>query len=187
MEAGLKQVEEKLKEYRQVLALTDKYRKLWQDETKNLVRNSLQAVIDGTGMKATVTEKNNIENLEALILDLGRRSSGLAQMVDDTDVQRIMIKDNGSIIYQQLFNGKIMVMIISPHIEGHGDPKPPIPIQILRPEEITEAIIYGHVDQMLDVLIEWEDYDDEDKSAKVAFQPIGFRHNAANEEEDASE
>ena len=183
MEIGIKELKEKLEEYREVLALTDSYRATWQENTKGFIRKQLQQIIDETGMKATVTEKNNIENLEALVLDLGRRSSGLAQIVDDTDVQRIMIKDNGAIIYQQLFNGKIMVMIISPHIEGHGDQKPPIPLQILRPEEITETAIYNHVNQMLDVLIEWEDYDDEDKSAKQAFQPIGFRHNSSNGED----
>jgi hypothetical protein len=182
MYTGIQQLQEKIKEYKHVLALTDSFRLAWKEKTKTFIKKQLQSIIDQTGLKATVTEKNNIENLEAVVLDLGRRSSGLAHMVDDSDVQHIMVKDIGAVIYQQLFNGKIMVMIISPHIEGHGDPKPPSPIAILKPEEITEAAIYTHVEQMLDVLIEWEDYDDEDKSAKRAFQPIGFRHTVPGEQ-----
>lgn len=179
----MKKVEEKLKEYRDVLQLTDSYRQAWKNGTKDRIKKQLQLIVDQTGMKASVTEKNEIVNLEAVILDLGRRSSGLAQMVNDTDVQHMLIKDNGAVIYQQLFNGKIMVMIISPQIEGHNDQKPPRPIAILRPEEISAEAIYDHIEKMLDVLIEWEDYDDEDKSAKRAFQPIGFRHNVPTEQE----
>lgn len=80
-------------------------------------------------------------------------------------------------------------MIENPHIEGYGEPKAPLSLAILRPDEISEPIIYDHVVHLLDHIIEWEDYDDDDKGEKIAFQPIGFRHTLAdsNETTDSSQ
>lgn len=182
MDTDIKQLQTRVKDYNEVLELTQSHRKEWLKDRKAFISNTLQAIIQQTGLKASVIEKNNIENLEAIVLDLGRSSSGLAQNLENTDVKHTMIKNNGAIIYQQLFNGKIMVMITHPHIEGYGDPKPPAALQILRPDELTEAIIFAHVDQMLQALIEWEDYDDDAHNAKMAFEPIGFRHSVNVEE-----
>ena len=55
--------------------------------------------------------------IESVVLDLGRSSSGISENLEDTDVKRTMIKSNGALIYQQLFNGKVMVMITAPFIE----------------------------------------------------------------------
>ena len=167
---------EKVNAYKQVLENTLNYRKEWKDKTRQVIKNTLQTISEQTGLKASVTEKNNIENLEAVILDLGRSSSGIAESFENTEVKRLMVKSNGSLIYQQLFNGKIMVMMASPYIEGYGEPKSPKSLQIMRPDEVTEQIIFRHVKDLLDDITEWEDYDDEDPKTKVPFQAIGFRH-----------
>jgi hypothetical protein len=69
-----------------------------------------------------------------------------------------------------------MVMIVSPYIEEYGEAKPPASLAIMRPDEISENSIFGHAERMLDDITEWEDYDDDDKRTKMAFQPIGFKH-----------
>ncbi len=176
MDITIEQLKEKVKTYQEVLQNTESYRQEWQSATKALITTTLNQIISETALKARVIERSSIDNLEAVILDLGHSSSGLAESLDNTDVKRIMIKKNGAIIYQQLFNGKIMVMIENPHIEGYGDPKAPISLAILRPDEISTPVIYEHVIHMLGHIIEWEDYDDDDKGEKIAFQPIGFRH-----------
>ena len=85
-------------------------------------------------------------------------------------------KNNGSLIYQQLFNGKIMVMLVSPHIEGYGEPKPRLSLAILRPGELSAGSIIEQVKELLDDITEWEDYDDDDPRTNQPFEPIGFRH-----------
>jgi hypothetical protein len=155
MDTGIQQLQTKVNAYKEVLQLTHDYRQAWQTSTKTLISTTLKAVVQQTGLKATVVEKNNIENLEAIVLDLGRSSSGIAENLDNTDVKRIMIKDNGSLIFQQLFNGKIMVMMVSPNIEGYGEPKAPVSLEIVRPGEVTDATIYGYVERMLDDIIDW--------------------------------
>ena len=145
---------EKVNAYKQVLENTLNYRKEWKDKTRQVIKNTLQTISEQTGLKASVTEKNNIENLEAVILDLGRSSSGIAESFENTEVKRLMVKSNGSLIYQQLFNGKIMVMMASPYIEGYGEPKSPKSLQIMRPDEVTEQIIFRHVKDLLDDITE---------------------------------
>lgn len=184
MNINIALLREKVNAYNQVLANTHNYRQEWKDKTRQFIKNILQNVVQQTALKASVTEKNNIENLEAVILELGRSSSGIAENFENTDVKRIMVKNNGSLIYQQLFNGKIMVMLVSPNIEGYGEPKSPKSLQIIRPDEVTEQIIFRHVKDWLEDITEWEDYDDEDPRTKVPFQPIGFRHTVGLTSED---
>lgn len=172
----------KVNRYKQVLENTQKYRKVWNEETKPLLIAVLNEIIKIASIsKAEVIVKDNIENLESVIFDLGRSSSGISENVEDSGVKRTMIKSNGSLLYQQLFNGKIMVMIISPHIEGYGQPKPPMTLEILRPDELKEPFIVRHMENFLRDITEWEDFDDDEpqKSATIGFNPAGF--NSAQE------
>ncbi|NCT73024.1 MAG: hypothetical protein GXC78_00715 [Chitinophagaceae bacterium] len=182
MQKDFKQLRDKVTTYQEVLANTHRYRQEWKDHTRDFIRTSLTQIIDETGLRARITERTQIENLEAVVLDLGRSSSGLSENLENTDLKHTMVKNNGSLIYQQLFNGKIMVMLTNPYIEGYGEPKPARSLEIVRPEELTPTLIYAHTEQLLNDLIEWEDFDDDDHGRKPAFQPIGFQHSLGNGE-----
>lgn len=173
----------KIRNYKQVLENTDNYRKSWHESVKPMLVTHLQAILTEAELpKAMVIERNNIENLESVVLDLGRTSSGITENMEDTGVKRTMIKSNGSLIYQQLFNGKIMIMIISPHIEGYGEPKPPMTLEILRPEELKPPFILRHMEAFLRDITEWEDYDDDQPSkSSQSFNPIGFKQESEDD------
>lgn len=161
-------------EYRKVLQNTIDYRKKWEKSMKPLIVNTLEEVLKQAELKGKISVEDKIDNLESVILDLGKSSSGIYENVDDTNIKRSMIKSNGALIYQQLFNGKVMVMMVNPYIEGYGEPKPPKPLEILRPEELKEGFILRHMETFLKEITEWEDYDDDEPSTKDAFTPIGF-------------
>jgi hypothetical protein len=171
----------KVNKYKQVLDNTQKYRKAWHDEVKPMLTKTINEILQQADLpKAEVIVRDNIENLEAVIVDLGRSSSGISENVEDSGVKRTMIKSNGSLMYQQLFNGKIMVMLLSPHIEGYGQPKPPLTLEILRPDEIKAPFIIRHMETFIKDITDWEDFDDEEqKPAAIGFNPIGF--NAAEQ------
>ncbi len=172
----------KAEQYKNVLNNTVLYRNAWHESLKPLVKSTLDEIIVRTAIKAEVKIQDKIENLEAIVLDLGRSSSGITENIEDSGVKRTMIKNNGSLIYQQLFNGKIMVMIMSPHIEGYGEPKSPRMIEILRPDELKIPFIIRHVETLLKEITDWEDYDDEEPSkTAIGFQPIGFNRTADEE------
>ena len=181
MATNMQQLQNLANEYRQVLANTELYRQQWQNETKARITEVFNLITENTGLQAKVLVRGQIENLESIVLDLGRSSSGLSESLENTDLKNTMVKNNGSLIYQQLFNGKLMVMLNAPHIEGYGEPKPPRTLEIIRPDEMTPDLIFGHVERLLNDIIEWEDFDDDDRNKKVAFQPIGFQHAAGGQ------
>lgn len=173
----------KANEYKKILENTVEYRKKWEPELKPLIKSTLQEILDQTGIEGKINNQDNINNLESVVLDLGRSASGISENLENTDIKRAMIKNNGALIYQQLFNGKVMVMVMSPFIEGYGEPKPPRPLEILRPEELTSGFIIRHAEIFLKEITEWEDYDDDEPSSKKSFNPIGFNRKVLLEEE----
>ncbi len=180
MPSSFDRINSLVEQYKQVLDNTHIYRQQWQEQTRNYLQQVFQGVLEKTGLKAQIILRGQIENLEALVLDLGRSSSGLSENLENTDLKHTMVKNNGALIYQQLFNGKLMVMLASPYIEGYGEAKPPRSLEIIRPDEVTEDLVHSHVERLLNDIIEWEDFDDDDRNKKVPFQPIGFQHGGGN-------
>lgn len=167
----------RFRKYKEVLSSTDQHRELWQTHAKPLMVDLLKSVCKEADLpKAEVIVRDNVENLEVVALDLGRSASGISEKMEDTGIKRMMVKTNGSLIYQQLFNGKIMVMAVRPHIEGYGQPLPPLNLEILRPDEVTAEQIVKHIEVFLQNITDWEDFDDEEqRSSSMGFNPIGFK------------
>lgn len=180
----LSNLQSKVGKYKTVLENTVNYRKMWTDEIKPMVVSTLEEIVKTVQLpKAKIDVRTEVENLEAIVLDLGNSSSGLSQSFENTDVKRIMIKSNGSLIYQQLFNGKIMVMILNPHIEGYGEQKPPVTLEILRPDELKKPFIIRHMEHFIKTITDWEDYDDDEPQKNViGFNPIAVPRTDTNED-----
>ena len=138
-----------------------------------MIVDKLNKIIDETKLSAYVEVKDDIENLEVINFSLGTEVSGIAEKLPGNKSKRPFIKSNGSLIFQQLFNGKVMMMIMYPFIEGYGQPKPPLTLEILRPEEFKEEFVFNYVEKFMQEVIEWEDFDD-DVPNKMGMNPIGF-------------
>ncbi|MEL6924553.1 MAG: hypothetical protein AAFO94_10940 [Bacteroidota bacterium] len=168
----------KVNQYREVLDNTVNYRAAWKKSLKQLILDQLNMLVSESGLDATVEVKESLENLEAIVLSLGQAKSGIYEKLN-SDVMRHLIKHNGSLVYQQLFNGKILVMITYPMIEGYGQPRPPKQVAIYRPEEIKPPFLVRHLEELLKEVIYWEDYDDDDNDPRQHQQRIGFNLNMA--------
>ncbi|MCB0643676.1 MAG: hypothetical protein KDC44_18640, partial [Phaeodactylibacter sp.] len=120
-------------------------------------------------LEAHIDMRSELENLEAILLSLGTVKSGMYQVVSE-GVQRDMIKHNGSLIYQQLFNGKVIVLLNYPYIENYGQPRPPKTIAIYRPEELKEPFFIRHLAEFITEITNWEDYDDDEPNKRIGFQ-----------------
>lgn len=162
-------LKKKASRYRQILDNTVNYRKAWKDGLKEMIEKQLKEIIQEAQLQATVELKEDLNNLSAIVLNLGTGFSGITE--DTGQVERPFLKSNGMLIYQQLFNGKIMVSMTHPLIEGLGKPSAPKQIEILRPEELKPPFIVRHTEEFLKEIIEWEDYDDDMPQS----QPIGFQ------------
>ena len=166
----------KVETYKTIRKNTADYRKVWDSEIKPMLRKNLEAIIEKTGLAATVEERTEMDNLEAIVLDMGQEESGISQRVTDK-LNKPLIRYNGMLVYQQLFNGKIVIMIVPPFVEGLGQPKPPYNVEILRPEELKAPFLYRHIEKLLKELTEWEDFDDDLPTKKTIGFQSGFKNN----------
>lgn len=169
MDLEFQNLKRKVDRYNEVLSNTKSYRKVWVEELSQKIIDQLNFIMGKAGLTAKVKVRAGLENLEAIDLTLGTVRSGMSQRVNET-IQRDLIKHNGSLVYQQLFNGKIMVLIQYPHIEGYGEPRPPKTIAIYRPEELKEPYFIRHVEEFMQEITLWEDYDDDEPHQRIGFQ-----------------
>ena len=160
-------IQYKVNQYHRILENTEQYRQDWHNSLKAMITEQLELIIKETGLKAKVETKTELLHMEAVALSLGHVESGISEKIGEA--QRQLIKSNGMLIYQQLFNGKIVVSIMYPFIEGLGQPRQPKSVEIVRPAELKAPFILRHVEEFLKEVIGWEDYDDD------VPQPIGFQ------------
>jgi hypothetical protein len=169
MNTQLFNLKRKVKQYKEVLQNTEDYRQVWKDEFKDFIIAQLQKLLDSTELEAKIEVKSEVEGLEAVILDLGETKSGIYEVVSK-DFHRHLVKNSGGLIYQQLFNGKVIVLIQYPYIENYGQPRPPKTVAIYRPEELTEPFFIRHLEELITEITNWEDYDDDEPNKKIGFQ-----------------
>ncbi len=168
-------LQKKLSQYSEVLKNTELYREKWESELKEMIVNVLETIIDQTKIDAEVIIHDQYSGLEGVSLLMGVKESGISERVDD-DLKKPLIRSNGSLLFQQLFNGKISVWINYPFIEGIGEPRPPAMLEILRPQELKEINVLRFVEHFIDDISAWEDFDDD----KAPAQGIGFHNNPPN-------
>ena len=176
MNRAYNNLKKKVINYQEVLTNTRAYRQVWKDELKDKIVQQLETIIKEVELPAKIEVKSDLENLEAIVFSLGAVKSGMYQEVNDS-IKRHMIKHNGSLIYQQLFNGKIVVIINYPFIENYGQPTPPKTIGIYRPEELKEPFFIRHLEEFITEILHWEDYDDDEVPGAERNQKIGFKLN----------
>lgn len=168
--------------YKEILENTKSYRADWVEKVIPLLQNTLGKINEATELGAKVEIKDEMENLAVVVFSLGQQYSGIAEKLEDSDAKRSMIKSNGSLVFQQLFNGKILIMIMYPFIEGYGQPRPPKTVEILRPHELTEPFIIRYIETFMKEIIEWEDYDD-DAPQQGQMPTIGFQSSLIMDDE----
>ncbi|TNE68749.1 MAG: hypothetical protein EP344_01055 [Bacteroidetes bacterium] len=176
-ETDYQNFQRKVERYQEVLKNTEEYRKVWQKGLKKEIVGLLQKAAAFANLPCTVEDRSDIKNLEAVVLSLGSARSGLGEPVGD-GLHRDLIKQNGSLVYQQLFNGKILVLINYPYIEKYGQPQQPKTLAIYRPGELKEPYFIRHLESFITEIANWEDYDDDRPDDN---QRIGFKLNFEQE------
>lgn len=159
----------KVQRYQSVLANTKTYRERWTSYLKGMITSELDNMLKVSGLQGTIEASDKVKHLEYIILSLGSEESGIAEVINDK-LDKPLIKTNGSLVYQQLYNGKVQVMIAYPFIEGFGEPRPPKVISIYRPEEVKPPFLLRHMEEFIKEITQWEDFDDDDQAAaKIGF------------------
>lgn len=176
-EQDLFNLQRKVARYQELLQNTKLYRDVWQTTLRQGIVEQLTNLSQSAGLGGSIEIRNDIANLEAVVFNLGSVESGLSEPVG-SGMHRGLIKQNGSLVYQQLFNGKILVLINYPFIEKFGQPQAPKTIAIYRPEELKEPYFLRHMEAFVAEITAWEDYDDDMPEPN---QRIGFKMNFERE------
>lgn len=176
--SDLNNLKSKIRSYNDIRNNTIEYRKAWQENLKSFIIERLTYIMTETGLKGEIENKEDVTNLEAIMLSLGKEISGIGEIISE-DATRPLIKHNGSLVYQQLFNGKVQVMLVYPYIEGYGEPTQPKVVGIYRPQELKEPFIIRHMEEFIREVVAWEDYDDDEPSSTPR---IGFNINLDNQD-----
>lgn len=169
MDTQLFNLQRKVLQYKEVLQQTVIYRERWKEGLKQTIKDQLTYLAEESGLEGQVEEKIELENLEAVMFSLGSVRSGMFQQLND-NFQRDLVKYKGALVYQQLFNGKIIVLIQYPFIEGYGEPKPPKTLAIYRPAELQPPFFIRHMEAFMTEITHWEDYDDDEPAQRIGFQ-----------------
>lgn len=177
MDTQIFNLQRKVLRYKEVLQQTTLYRDKWKESLKQDIKDQLNRLSEEAGLEGEVQERSGLENLEAVIFTLGSVRSGMSEQVND-DFKRDLVKYNGALVYQQLFNGKVAVLVQYPFIEGYGEPKQPKQVAIYRPTELQPPFFTRHMETFVTEITHWEDYDDDEPA-----QRIGFQMNFGQEEE----
>lgn len=167
---NLENLKNKVKNYDSVIQNTTIYRQNWADSLREQITADLEAICSEAGIAHEIIHNKQYKNLEAILLSLGTGKSGIAETVKP-DIETHLIRHNGSLLYQQIFNGKILVQIHYPSIDKYMEPRPPKTIAIYRPEEIKTPFILRHIETLITEITAWEDYDDEETvmPARIGF------------------
>ena len=164
-------IKDRASKYQAILDQVITYRESWGKEIKMFILEVAQKILEETGISAQIEVEERFENLESITISLGKSISGIAENVDEL-TKRTIIKDKGSLIYSQLFNGKVQSWMTYPIIEGLMQPKQPKMLGIYGPPEFDEDLILGDFDNFFKELIEWENYDDDQPGQSMT--RIGF-------------
>ena len=178
----LRNLKRKAESYQEVLRNTEEYREIWKENFKQQIINALTELMEKLELTGKIQVREQMENLEAIYLTLGKSQSGMYTEVSE-GVERHLIKHNGTLIYQQLFNGKIIVLVQYPYIEGYGKPKQPKTIAIYRPEELKPPFFIRHMETFLNEVTMWEDYDDDEPHKRIGFE-LNFGDTTGEEDEE---
>lgn len=176
-------IKERASKYQAILDQVMKYRESWGKELKDFILDTSNKVLTETAISGQIEVEERFENLESITISLGKSISGIAEHVDEL-TKRTIIKDKGSLIYSQLFNGKVQAWMTYPMIEGLMQPKQPKLLGIYGPPEFNEDLILNNFDSFFKELIEWENYDDDQPGQEM--NRIGFGVHQQMEEESGS-
>ena len=72
----------KVSKYTKVKQNTHDYRDQWRSGKRQMIIDTLQGIIDNTDLEAEIDVRDDIENLEVIMFNLGRTKSGIREKLD---------------------------------------------------------------------------------------------------------
>tara|TARA_R110001632_G_scaffold78767_8_gene176533 strand:- start:182 stop:670 length:489 start_codon:yes stop_codon:yes gene_type:complete len=150
----IEHLEERITDYRVSIKTVVDKRLYWKDKTKPLLHKTLQGVLDTYDLGWSVQSLKWLQNNEAINITF---DSFPPELIDCTNlIPAFQFNAGGSLVFSQSYNGDVFIFILYP--DNHQVPLQENTTELgtYIPEEITEKMIVGKVDEFLKEMIRWE-------------------------------
>jgi hypothetical protein len=153
-------IQQRMGELAKQVNLTNKLRQLWKTSTKEVIVNELIYYRDELLKGWDVRVDEAWLNKGSVTLYLPANKSDIYRL--DQDGETGYIKHESALVFAQLINGLIAVIVRYPYIEELQQQKPDKRLATMNPKELLDTdVIDGFIAQYLDELIAWERNDEE--------------------------
>jgi len=122
--------------------------------TKKHITDCLEAI----KKRLALTDTYNLASPRELQFTFGKTNSGFTN--GEGESASILTKIGGCLIYRQLYNGKIKVLIGLPYIDRIRPQQSLIEIAVLGPRDISQQLVAEHFEAFLEKITDWEEEDE---------------------------
>lgn len=150
----IEHLEERIIDYKNSIKTVVEKKICWQNQTKNLLITTLNAIVKQYNIGWRVQELNWINTNEAINITL---ESFPPDLLENTNkVESFQFIKGGSLVFSQSYNGDVNVFILYPILDNVIDNSNETAVETYAPEAINEKLIIEKVDDFLKEMISWE-------------------------------
>lgn len=143
---------ERVIDYKESIKTVVEKKKLWETETKKLIVDTLNQVVEKYAIGWIVQELNWINNNEAVNITF---NSFPAELMDCTNqIPSYQFIQGGTLVFTESYSGDVYIFIMFPFVEQLDNTS--LELGFYTPQEITERLIIEKVDEFLKEMIKWE-------------------------------
>lgn len=163
----------KIGEYTEVLENAKTAKTQWQEETINLIKTSLNGIVDRTNLDWFVDENASMINHETIILAFGAQPSGISYNPEDAynkleEKSGLKVKEGGTLNFSLLNTGKVYVWVTYPFIPDVVEESDHFHVKSYWPHEIREREVVECVETFVQEMKRWEVNDSKGS-------PVGYK------------
>lgn len=150
----IEHLEEHINDYKKSIETVIQKKIFWNENTKNLLLNTLNEITNKYPIGWTVQELNWMQSNKAINITF--YSFPVELMTQTNKLPSYQFIQGGSLVFTQSYNGDVQVILLFPIVENTSPENSFIELGIYDPKDINEKLIIEKVDEFLKEMIQWE-------------------------------
>ena len=145
---------ERINDYKNSIETVVEKKKLWKNEVKSLLRNTLNAIVEKYKIGWRVQELDWIGAKDAINITF---DSFPVELIEKTnEFASYQFLQGGALVFSQLYTGNVAVTVLFPLNEQISIEDSSMELGVYNPKDISEKLIVEKVDEFLKEIIKWE-------------------------------
>jgi hypothetical protein len=147
-------LEDRINDYKNSIETVIQKKIFWHENTKAVLLNTLNEIINTYAIGWTVQELNWIQSNEAINITFYSFPDEF--MKQTHKIPSYQFIQGGSLVFTQSYNGDVQVILLFPVVENSSPENSFIDLGIFDPKDINQKLIIEKVDEFLKEMIQWE-------------------------------